>query len=471
MTTKKLTKNLASVQRSLSDMLHTTPVVSDIVHEINRLKGRVLLVGGAVRDLLLGRSIKDLDFEVYHLSLADLEKALSHFGNVRLAGKSFGVLRLDGLDVDWSVPRSDNAGRKPHVTINENMSMHDAFARRDLTMNAMGIDVITGELIDPFNGLHDLENGILRAPSPTLFVEDPLRFYRVMQFIGRFDAYPDEQLNELCSRMDLSHVSIERIEVEFEKLLLRSERPSQGIRWLARIGRITDVLPELAATISVEQEYCWHPEGDVFEHTMQSIDAAAALSYTDDEEKLLIIYAALCHDLGKVTTSTTINGKIHSHGHEIAGIEPAKNLLKRITNKKIMIETVPLLVRYHMLPFVFEKAGIAAYKRLAKKLAPRANLSMLCKLALADKRGRGLHNTPLLVDFPVLHDFMRRAENAQIFYKPEEPLLQGKDIIDCVAPGPQMGALLKKAYTLQIEKGITDKEQLKERVLGRKKRG
>ncbi len=471
MTTKKLTKNLASVQRSLSQMFDAVPLISAIVQQISNHAGRVLLVGGAVRDLLLGDSIKDLDFEVYHLSLDDLEKLLASFGPVSLVGKSFGVLRLHGLDADWSVPRTDSAGRKPQVTINANMSMHDAFSRRDLTMNAMGIDLVTGELIDPFNGLHDLENGVLRAPSLELFGEDPLRFYRVMQFIGRFDAYPDDQLNALCKNMDVSQVSIERVDAEFEKLLLRSKRPSLGIRWLAQIGRITDILPELAATIGVAQEPSWHPEGDVFEHSMQSLDAAAVLSYKDEQEKLIILYAALCHDLGKVTTSKIIDGKIHSYGHEIAGIEPTKRLLKRITTKKIIIDTVPVLVRYHMQPFLFEKAGNAAYKRLALKLAPRANVQMLCQLALADKRGRGLQHTPLQIDFPALRDFLHKAEQLQILYKPEEPLLQGKDIIDAVAPGPKMGVLLQEAYKIQIAENIRDKEQLKKRVLGHKKKG
>ncbi len=273
---------------------------------------------------------------MYGLTTDQLEKILRSFGPVSLVGKSFGVLRLHGLDIDWSLPRADSAGRKPTVVIDPTMSFEQAFRRRDLTINAVGIDLHTYELIDPFNGQQDLTNKLLRPTDVQLFTEDPLRFFRVMQFIGRFEMEPTESLNVLCTKMDISHVSIERIETEFEKLLLKSVHPSRGIRWIATIGRLQDVLPELAATVGVAQNPQWHPEGDVFEHTMQALDAAAALPYTDKRTRLIILYAALCHDLGKAVTT-----------EDVAGVWKSRcMLMKELLLQSVCCGALPKIKRY-----------------------------------------------------------------------------------------------------------------------------
>lgn len=443
-------------------------LVKKIIDEIDKKGGRTLLVGGAVRDLLLGVGTKDLDIEVHRISIDELQSILSQFGVVSLVGKAFGVLRVHGLDIDWSLPRGDSVGRHPNVVIDPHMSIADAFKRRDLTINAMGIDLKTNELIDPWGGQADVQKGILRAPDAKLFVEDPLRLFRVMQFMGRFCMKPDQQLNELCSRMNLKGISVERIEGEFDKLLLKSKRPSLGIRWLLQIGRLHEIFPELAATIGVQQEPDWHPEGDVFEHTMQSIDAAAQLSYESDRQKLIALYAILCHDLGKVVTSEKIEGKIRSLGHEDAGVPLAKSMLKRLTRRIDLIDAVAKIVKYHMAPGQFPKNGakLPAYKRLALKLAPEVTIDLLAKVALADKRGRNGHSSvPLNDDIPEIQEFLKKAQQAAVVYQPEEPVVLGRDLMGKIEPGPHMGALLKRAYEIQIEEGIKDKEELLKRIL------
>lgn len=459
-----------SLQRVLQNILAHYPQVSTILNAIHAHGGKALLVGGAVRDLLLGLQVKDLDIEIYGLTTEALEKILRSFGPVSLVGKSFGVLRLHSLDIDWSLPRADSAGEKPTVVIDPNMSFGQAFKRRDLTINAMGIDLHTYELIDPFNGQQDLKNKLLRPTDIQLFEEDPLRFFRVMQFIGRFEMEPTESLNALCRVMDISQVSIERIEMEFEKLLLKSVRPSRGIRWIAMLDRLHGIVPELAATCGVAQNPAWHPEGDVFEHTMQALDAAAAIVYADKKTKLIGLYAALCHDLGKAVTTQNIAGVWKSPLHAHAGVPLAKFMLQRITNNKELIDTVCKMVKYHMEPlqFVIGGAKMSAYKRLANKLAPQVTINMLADLALADRRGRNAQShEPLTCAEPGVEEFRQRAVEAQVLESKEEPVLQGKDIIDLVTPGPAMGRLLRKAYEIQIEEGITDKDQLKRRVLGK----
>lgn len=459
------------VEQALTTLLLRYPLVGDIVHNIHKQNGRVLLVGGAVRDLMLGLEVKDLDIEVHGLTLQQLEDILRSFGPVSLVGKSFGVLRLHILDVDWSLPRADSSGRKPEVVIDPFMTLEQAFRRRDLTMNAMGIDLVTHELLDPFNGLQDLHAKILRATDPTFFVEDPLRFYRVMQFVGRFEMQPDVALNELCKSMDVSKVSRERIEVEFEKLFLKSKRPSLGIRWLYHINKLHDVLPEVAQLIEVPQNPEWHPEGDVFEHTMQALDAAATLEYPNTKNKLIIMYAALCHDLGKPFTTEEVEGKLISHGHAEKGVGIAKKLLLRITNNTFLIDAVCTLVQYHMLPgqFVNNGAKSSAYKRLARKLAPDVTMQMLASLAAVDHRGRNPHNHNPLTEQPsFVQEFLQRAQQNKVLVQPESPVLHGKDLMPFVQPGAEMGALLKQAYEIQIEEGIQDKQELLTRVLPKK---
>lgn len=506
-------------KRLVSSLLKNEPILS-IVNKISEFGGRALLVGGAVRDLLLEIEIKDLDIEIYGLSPEKLEMVLRNFGPVGMVGKSFGVFRVNGLDIDFSLPRRDSAGRKPTVMIDQNMPLNEAFSRRDLTINAMGIDLITFQLIDPFGGQKHLEASVLACPDKEKFTEDPLRFYRVMQFIGRFGMQPDTELNDICSHMDISQVSIERISVEFEKLLLKSRRPSLGIRWLKDIGRLKEILPEVYATVGVKQEPKWHPEGDVFEHSMQCLDAAASFDYFLDCEdsfyekrrqdgilqnnkhcaesfgdkskecereceqdfdlkenfcdraflmkKLIVLYACFLHDLGKAIDTQVVDGKIKSIGHEKSGAKLARRLLSRITKNKELADSVYKLVKYHMAPcqLVDCNSKISAYKRLAKKLYPEVTIDMLAKVCLADKLGRNSKgHEPLTGNDETIEKFLKIAKEAQVEYRPEAPVLMGRDLLGQITPGPQMGDMLKKAYEIQIEQGIKDKEILKSLVI------
>lgn len=451
-------------------LFFTYPIVKTIVQEIALKRGRALLVGGAVRDFILKRSVKDFDIEVYHLTVDQLESLLKEYGPVSLVGKSFGVLRLHGLDIDWSLPRRDSFGRKPIVSVDPDMNFEDAFRRRDITINAMGIDLQNGELIDPFGGFKDIQQKILRATDSAFFCQDPLRFFRIMQSIGRFEMDPDTELNRLCRDIDLTDISKERIAAEYEKLLLKSKKPSRGFRWLVSIDRMHELLPELAGTIGVEQNSLWHPEGDVFEHTMQVVDAAADIvsKYANEDEKLILLFAALCHDLGKQTTSILINGTIKSPDHARAGVPLAKTLLSRMTQKKELIASVKQLVLYHMVPLQFIKSGAkpSRYKRLARIFKSPVTFGLLIDLARADHRGRNkIGSVPLITPDEGIELFAQRVGEYNIMHEPEAPLLKGKDIIDHVAPGPEMGKVLKRAYEIQLTKSIHDKELLKKIVL------
>lgn len=465
----KFTKINAKLQNSLQLILAHNPLVVDIVKAIDAEGGQAYLVGGAVRDLMLLNPVKDLDIEIHKLSLSSIETLLGAFGTVNSIGKSFGVLRVGSLDVDWSLPRVDSKGRKPDVLVDPSMDITQALMRRDLTMNAMAINLITYELIDPFNGQEHIKQKILATPDIKFFVEDPLRFYRVMQFVGRFQMTPEPALNHVCCHMSLVGISKERISDEFEKLLLKSQAPSLGFRWLASINRLKELLPELGALIGVPQDPQWHPEGDVFEHTMQALDAAATLQCASTKDKYIILLSTLCHDLGKADTTALIDGHYKSMGHAEKSAELTAQFLNRITIKKELVPIIEKLVKYHMhtLLFIADNAGSAAYKRLAKKLAPDTTIQMLSLLARADSRGRNPRSgAPLPPNGDVhINLFLERANNALVLQEAEQPILLGRDLLELFAPGPLIGILTKRAYEIQIDQGITDKEALKSLVL------
>jgi len=459
------------VQQRLHAVLNRNKILRKIIQDLEQKGARAYLVGGAVRDLVAGLPLLDYDIEVHNMSLTDLSDTLGAYAPVSYVGKVYGVLKLHDPTcghIDWSIPRHDTAGRKPDVELDPYMGIERALLRRDLTMNAMALNMHTGELVDPFHGYNDIMHRVLRAPDPDFFVEDPLRFYRVMQFIARYDMWPDDTLNQVCAQMDISQVSLERIDGEMEKLLIKSRRPSRAVYWLRDIGRLGEVAPEVDQLRGVPQSPLYHPEGDVFTHTMQVIDAAAYAVLPDYEDRLVLMYAALCHDLGKpARTETDASGAISSHGHEDAGIEPARHLLQRFTRRNRIHRIVPRMVAHHMAPGVYGRndAKISKYKLLAAELAPDVSLYFLSILCYADHRGRnGFTSEPLARDIPDIDTFMQRAQEAGVLYGPEERVLTGDDVLDIVDQGPHVGTLLRKAYDIQLREHIHDKETLKQRA-------
>lgn len=444
------------------------PLAEIIVQTVINEGGVPFFVGGTVRDWLLKKQPKDYDIEVHCLTLDSLADFLGRYGQVSYEGKSFGVLRLQGMPIDWSLPRSDSVGRKPTVTVNPDLSFADASMRRDLTINAIGIDVKNNVIVDPFNGIADLNAKVLRAPSVQRFLEDPLRLYRVMQFVGRLDMMPDDVLNEACCIMDISQVSSERIAMEFEKLLLLSPSPSLGFRWLWSIGRLHTIVPCLYRLIGVLQRPDYHPEGDVFEHSMQVLDAMALITKDyESNKRLVLLYAALLHDIGKAEVTKMIDGVWRATGHAEVGATLVPAGLSVMCSRGAVVHDVVLLTRYHMHPLqlLSSNAPLSSYKRLAKNLGNTVNVQMLADLVLADLRGRNrLGRVPLTGCNEKVEQFVEQAQCALVLYTPEPPVLRGRDLLGVVSPGVVMGKLLDYAYELQINEGITDKEILKQRI-------
>ena len=443
----------------MSELPEQVIAVSRAIQEAG---GRALLVGGCVRDKLMGSEPKDWDLEVYGLDAVLLRDILAQFGSVNLVGEAFTVYKV-GPHLDVSIPRRERkAGRGHKAFVIEGdpaMSVTEATRRRDFTINAILQDPLTGELFDPFAGQRDIETRVLRAVASETFSEDSLRVLRAAQFAARFefDIAPDTVA--LCRQIDLSDLPSERIWGEIEKLLLRARRPSLGLEWLRELGVLEQLFPEIQSLIGVPQDPEWHPEGDVFVHTQLVVDRARELidelSYP---RQVTVMLAALAHDFGKPATTQFIEGRWRSRGHEEAGVEPTLNFLDRLRVHTLagydVREQVISLVRNHLKPGEFYKkrdeVGEGAFRRLARRCEP----DLLYRVARADSLGRNADWIPRerWYDAEPQEWFIQRSRELQVEHRPPEPLLLGRHLMELgVEPGPAMGELTRSVYELQLD--------------------
>lgn len=424
--------------------------------------GRALLVGGCVRDALMGNEPKDWDFEVYELAPERLREILDRFGPVNVVGEAFTVYKL-GADLDVSIPRRERKSGRGHrafvIEGDPGMSIADAARRRDFTINAILKDPLTGELIDPFGGRGDIGARVLRAVSAETFVEDSLRVLRAAQFASRFEFQIEPETVALCRTMDLSDLPAERVWGELEKLLLRSQRPSVGLNWLKELGAMEQVFPEIQSLIGVSQDPEWHPEGDVFVHTLLAVDRARELI---DElpyaRQVTVMLATLAHDFGKPPTTQFLEGRWRSRGHEGAGVEPTKYFLDRINVHTIdgydVRGQVIALVREHLKPGEFYKkrdeVGEGAFRRLARRCEP----DLLYRVAKADSLGRNADWVPRdkWYGAEAQEWFAQRAKELNVEQGPPEALLLGRHLLELgVEPGPRMGEITREIYEMQLD--------------------
>jgi tRNA nucleotidyltransferase (CCA-adding enzyme) len=438
-------------------------VIMRLCHEFRGVGGRAYVVGGAVRDGLLNRVPKDVDLEVFGLEEDRVEAILRRYCVVDAVGKSFGVFKLRGVDLDVSLPRRERkAGRGHHGFIAETapfISLEDASRRRDFTINALLLDPLSGELHDPHGGRSDLEGRILRHTS-TAFAEDPLRVLRGMQFIARFELRPASETVALCRTIEPEGLSAERCFDEWSKCLVKGKAIGAGLDFLKETGWV-QYYPELEKLIGCPQDPQWHPEGDVWAHTLHALDAFAQRRTGDVEEDRLVGFAVLCHDLGKPATTIHEEGRWRSPGHDRAGAVPTRALLGRLTNRTKWIEEVVKLVEGHMRPMALAqtKAGPAAIRRLARDVG---RIDRLVRVVEADARGR----PPLPPESDTVAHWLReRAEALQVERSAPQPLLQGRDLLALgMAPGPAMGKILKRVYEDQLDGLVTSREEALDRI-------
>ena len=364
-------------------------------------------------------------------------------------GRAFSVAKLRGLPIDIALPRRERKVGKRHrdfvVDADPAMSVEAAAERRDFTINAISYDPLAGRIDDPLNGRADLKHRRLRHASHR-FAEDPLRVLRGMQFIARLALEPDPETEALCSGIDWSDLSVERVFEEWRKMLLGGVEIGRGLRFLQTVGWLR-AYPELEALVGCEQDPEWHPEGDVWTHTGHVLDAFARERLGDEGEDLVVGLACLCHDLGKPSTTCFADGRVRSRGHEAAGEGPTRTLLDRLTKRTRLVDDVARLVVDHLKPRQLYEggAGDAAVRRLAHRVK---RIDRLVRVARADALGR----PPLKpVECRDCDWLLARAEALRIRDQAPAPMVRGRDLIARgMTPGPAIGALVERCYQAQM---------------------
>lgn len=429
-----------------------------IAREVAQAGGRALLVGGCVRDRVMQRSARDLDIEVFGMPKSEFVALLGRFGRVFEIGRSFPVIRLQGLQVDFTLCDE----------ISDDFAQ--ASRRRDLTMNSMAIDPLDGRVLDPHGGRDDIAARRLRATDPASFGSDPLRALRVARFAACFDMQPDAELLGLCARQDLASVAGERSFEELRRLLVEAPAPARGLALLEQCGLLGG-LPELRDLIGVPQDPEWHPEGDVFVHTLMVVDAAARLRRSDDDD-VALMFGALCHDFGKPATTASDCGRIRSLGHDRAGIEPTTAFLRRLRASNDLVTRVCALVEHHLAPALFIKngAGARGYRRLVRKLdRAEVSIDLLVRVARADHLGRTTDDA-LAGLFHAGDAFLERAAALELDAGGPADVVLGRHLMARgYAPGPEMGRLLDACRAIQDDSGETDPERILDTLLGRRR--
>ncbi len=420
------------------------------IDEITKKGGRPYMVGGVVRDDLLGIKSKNLDIEVFGITADELIEALCRVGKPNIDDRKFGVIRLDcGLDeaVEFALPRKDNIGERGFGGVFPNLPVWQAALRRDFTFNSMSRNIMTGNLIDTLGGQDDLEAGIIRHCDARFFSQDPLRAIRGFRFAGLLNATIAPETAPIIEALipDIKKLTGDAMWSEFEKWANRSISPSMGLRFMVDTGLI-QVFPEIEALIGCPQDPKWHPEGDVFQHTCHVIDAAAS-------QGVIVVLAALCHDFGKPeTTVKNEEGHWVSPKHATAGEGPTRRFLSRIGAPKKVTEHVVALVKDHMV----HVGGGEITKRQARRLLIRlgdTSPSDLFKVIEADNNGR----PPLIPGFPPrAHQLSILCDEVANEIK---PIILGRHLISLgITPGPHFGPILKRVFEAQLDGEFDDLE-------------
>ena len=440
----------------------------EIAKAFKAMGGRAYLVGGCVRDKMMGTPPKDLDIEVFGVAAREIEPVLRKFGNVNTIGKAFCIHKLGNIDV--SIPRKDSKRGSGHkgfeVEGDPGLSIQEAARRRDITINSILEDPLTGRIEDPFNGADDIKKKVIRATDERFFGEDPLRVLRVCQFAARFEFEIEPRTVRVCRDVapTLKELSQERIGDEWRKLLLKSRKPSVGLTAVKELDVAKHLHPELTSLMGCPQEPEWHPEGDVWTHSLMVADVAAEIvrrESVDEDSAWTTMLGALAHDFGKpATTRKDADGRIRSQFHSEKGVKPASSFLKTLRVSDDTEKKVCNLVLEHLNPLYLykhrEEIKPSTVRRLAVRLFP-ASFDELLYVAEADYFGRTLKLEP---GYPAGDWLRAQLQALELASGGPKPILMGRHLLEKGwQPGPAMGKALKAVFEMQIEGTVSDFEQ------------
>jgi tRNA nucleotidyltransferase (CCA-adding enzyme) len=397
-----------------------------IAGDIREAGGRAFLVGGWVRDALLGKSCRDYDVEVYDMAQDALVPILSKYGRTNLVGKAFGVIHLamKGLSLDFSFPRTESKVGYGHrgfvVHTDEKLSFKEAALRRDFTINAMGMELPELTLCDPYGGIDDLKSHTLRHVGPA-FAEDSLRILRGVQFASRFGCTLAPDTVELCRTLSLDDLSVERLFEEFKKWLLKPGKPSLGLKAFLDI-KLDEYFPEI------------HPFKDSWETLGTILDNMVPLRDTLPEAQAMeFAFAALLSD----------------------SAETSLKFLERITNETHLLKIVPPLLKAYQELDTAIVNDAPALRRLAVKLGGLKLLGLLVKCTPREFYAGSAADGECFAD-----KLWKAASELDLIEEAPQPYLMGKMLMDMgVKPGKQMGEIIKKSFELQLDGEIKNAEE------------
>ena len=397
-----------------------------IAGDIREAGGRAFLVGGWVRDALLGKSCRDYDVEVYDMAQDALVPILSKYGRTNLVGKAFGVIHLamKGLSLDFSFPRTESKVGYGHrgfvVHTDEKLSFKEAALRRDFTINAMGMELPELTLCDPYGGIDDLKSHTLRHVGPA-FAEDSLRILRGVQFASRFGCTLAPSTVELCRTLSLDDLSVERLFEEFKKWLLKPGKPSLGLRAFLDI-KLDEYFPEIRP-----YKNSWETLGIILDNMVpwrDTLPEAQAMEFA--------FAALLC-----------------------ASQETSLKFLERITNETHLLKVVPPLLKAYQELDTAIVNDAPSLRRLAVKLGGLKLLALLVKCTPREFYAGSTADGECFAD-----KFWNAASELDLIEEAPQPYLTGKMLMDLgVKPGKQMGEVIKASFELQLDGKIKNAEE------------
>ena len=461
---KERRENDESMKKKIQAENKNIVMACRIAEEVRKAGGKTYYVGGFVRDEILGRENKDIDIEVHGIPIETLETILDTLGERLTMGVSFGVMGLRHYDLDIAMPRSEVATGRGHkdfaVFVDPFLGAEKAARRRDFTMNALMRDVITGEVLDFFGGLKDMDRGIIRHVDDQTFAEDPLRVFRAAQFAARFGFTVAEETTAISAGMAVTALPGERVMGELEKALLKAARPSIFFEALRKMNQLSCWFPELAALAGIPQNPAYHPEGDVWTHTMQVLDEGARLR-DEAAEPLWFMLAALCHDFGKAAATEEINGVLHAYGHEKKGLPLVQRFLGRLTKEVKLTKYALNMTELHMQPNQLARGASheKSFMRMFDQSVCPKDLLLLAKADHLGRIGAGAQRENLADGYAETESRLR--EMLALYQdRMSRPYVMGKDLMAAGAePGPLFTDALTYARKLRLA-GVPKEEQL-----------
>jgi poly(A) polymerase len=460
-----VTAELTEAQRrAVAELMRVSPVADELGRRFADAGHELHLVGGSVRDALLGRLGEDLDFATNALP-EETEALLRGWADaIWTTGIEFGTIGAArrGLRVEITTFRAeayDRVSRNPIVRYGE--SLLEDLRRRDFTVNAMAVSVPDHRFTDPYGGLTDLAAKTLRTPGTPQesFADDPLRMLRAARFASqlRFTVAPEVVDAMTAMAPDLARITAERIRDEFTKLLTGAD-PVAGLRLLVDTGLVEQFLPELAGLRLEIDEHAQHK--DVYEHTLTVVRNAVNLE--EDGPDFVLRMAALMHDVGKPATKAVgPDGRVSFHHHEVVGARLTRQRMKALRYSKDIINDVTELVALHLRFYGYGRgewtdSAVRRYVTDAGDLLPR-----LHKLTRSDCTTRNRRKAAALAaDYDALEARIERLRTEEDLAK-VRPDLDGNAIMELlgVPPGPLVGQAWRHLKELRLERGPLEHDE------------